>query len=166
MTQGKQDIFNKWKPIMDSMGVTGSKLDWLSQYAENFTHHESNLSGLPNLTSKTTSTPKTTPDFGSFLLPLSMKIAAQTIGKDLVSVVPIGGGNSGDELRRIDNELKQENRDGKIDSIIEDKEYVEKERKDHPDYIISKCPTGQLFYMDYNYNSSTQSGSNRPESLI
>jgi hypothetical protein len=30
----KEDIIKKWAPIMDSMGVTGSKADWMSQYTE------------------------------------------------------------------------------------------------------------------------------------
>ena len=163
MTQSKQDIFNKWKPIMDSMDISEDRKEWLSQYTNQHQQHESNLTGFP--TSKSTTTASTIQDFGSQLLPISMKIAAQTIGQNLVSVVPMGGGNTGEEMRKIDAEIKQENRDGKIDSIIENKEYVEKEREDHPDYKKGEGPIGQLFYMDYVYGGvATQSG--RPGSII
>lgn len=84
------------------------------------------------------------------LLPIAMKIAAKTIGQDLVTVQPISG-PSDEILERIDRELKKENRNNKIDSIFNDKEYIEKKREDHPDYKKS-FPTGQLFYMDFKYD--------------
>ncbi len=30
----KEDIMKKWAPILDSMGVTGSKAEWMSEYVE------------------------------------------------------------------------------------------------------------------------------------
>ena len=30
----KEDIIKKWSPILDSIGVTGSKAQWMSEYAE------------------------------------------------------------------------------------------------------------------------------------
>ena len=29
----KKDILKKWAPILESMGMTGSKAEWMSQYA-------------------------------------------------------------------------------------------------------------------------------------
>jgi len=152
MTQSKKDIFDKWSPIVESMGVTGSRANWMSQYIQN--HEESERASwsgtIPTQTSQTT-------PFESTLLPMAMKVAAQTIGMDLVSVVPLGGGNNDEELNKIDAEIKQENRDGKIDAIVEGSDYVEKTREDHPDYRKGEGPTGQLFYMDFSYGSITQS---------
>jgi len=81
-----------------------------------------------------------------------MKIAFQTIGQDLVSVTPMCGGNSGDEMNKIRQEVKMENRDRKIDALIENKDFDEMKTEEHPDYI--KGPSGQLFYMDMLYGST------------
>lgn len=73
-------------------------------------------------------------DFKSDLLPMAMRVASRTVGFDLVSVQPIGYGMTEEERNRIESEIKEENRDGKIDSIVEGKEFVEKKVEDHPDY--------------------------------
>ena len=141
----KEDIIKKWAPILESMGMTVSQLDNLSQLAEN----QSN-----QILEETKSE-----DFPS-LFPISMKIAAQTIGQDLVSVQPMSGpgGMSKEERERIEAEIKQKNRDGKIDSLIEGTEYKEEKVEQHPDY---KTGGGQLFYMDYTYNSPTHKKTRR-----
>ena len=130
MTQSKADIINKWAPIIESVGITGSKANWMAEYAEMHSINEQN-SQFPSL------------------LPMATKVASQTVGLDLVSVHPIGG-NSQEEIDRINAEIKAENREGKIESILEDKEYKEKTIEDHPDYK-NGLPSGQLFYMDYTY---------------
>ena len=88
------------------------------------------------------------------LFPVAMKIAAKTIGQDLVSVQPMTGpgGMSKEERERIEAEIKQKNRDGKIDSLIEGTEYKEEKLEQHPDYKPGSG--GQLFYMDYTYGST------------
>ena len=113
----KEETMKKWAPILERMGMTGSKADWMSEYAG---MHSKNESVLSNTTELNT----TSEDFPN-LLPIAMKISAQTVGLDLVSVNPIGGGNSGDEMESIRKEVKAENRDRKIDSLIEDKEFEE-----------------------------------------
>lgn len=135
----KKKIYDKWSPIIGSLGVTGSKADWLSQYAESISGSLDNISTQSNT-------------FESSILPMSMKVAAQTIGLNLVPVVPMGG-KTQEEIERIESEIKAENRDGKIESLIEDKEYVEKKREDHPDWSKGG-PSGQLFYLDYKYGST------------
>ena len=137
----KEDVLKKWAPILDNMGITGSQANWMSEYAE---MHSKNDSTLSNPTSE---------DFPT-LLPIAMKISAQTIGTNLVSVAPIGGGNSGDEMDAIRKEVKVENRDRKIDSLIENKEFEEMKVEDHPDYRVSKGPSGQLFYLDFKYGGT------------
>ena len=85
----------------------------------------------------------------------------QTIGQDLVSVQPMNGpsGMSKEEKERIESEIKQNNRDGKIDSLIEETEYKEEKLEQHPDY--KPDGGGQLFYMDYTYNSPTHKKTRR-----
>ena len=135
----KEDIMKKWSSILGSMGMTGSQLDNLTQLAENQSNHileETKSEEFPSL------------------FPMSMKISAQTIGQDLVSVQPMAGpgGMTKEERERIEAEIKQKNRDGKIDSLIEGTEYKEEKVEEHPDYKPGDSP---LFYMDYTYNSPT-----------
>ena len=137
----KEETMKKWAPILERMGMTGSKADWMSEYAEMHSKNETTLSNT------------TTEDFQT-LLPIAMKVSAQTIGTDLVSVAPIGGGNSGPEMESIRQDIKIENRDRKIESIVEDKEFEEMKVEDHPDYIKPKGPLGQLFYLDFQYGGT------------
>jgi hypothetical protein len=143
----KEDTLKKWEPILDSMGITGSKADWMSQYAnahlDNETQRDNKIEQI--LESNTDN------EFPN-LLPIAMKISAQTVGLDLVSVQPMSGpgGMSQQERERIEAEVKGENRDGKIDALIEGKEYTEKKVEDHPDYKEG----GSLFYIDYTYGES------------
>ena len=142
----KKDRMKKWSNILGSMGMTGSQLDNLSQLAEN----QSN-----QILEETK-----TEDFPS-LFPIAMKIASKTIGQDLVSVQPMSGpgGMSKEERERIEAEIKQKNRDGKIDSLIEGTEYKEEKLEQHPDYKPGSG--GQLLYFDYTYNSSTHKKTRR-----
>lgn len=146
----KEDVLKKWAPILDNMGITCSQANWMSEYAEMHSKndHWGTVGDLSNTESNTTNK-----DFPS-LLPIAMKISAQTIGTDLVSVAPIGGGNSGSEMDAIRKEVKAENRDRKIDSLIEDKEFEEMKVEDHPDYRVLKGPSGQLFYLDFKYGGT------------
>ena len=137
----KEETMKKWAPILEKMGMTGSKADWMSEYAEMHSKNETTLSNT------------TTEDFQT-LLPIAMKVSAQTIGTDLVSVAPIGGGNTSDKLKEIREDVKIENRDRKIESIVEDKEFEEMKVEDHPDYIKPKGPSGQLFYLDFQYGGT------------
>ena len=134
----KEDIMKKWAPILESMGMTGSQLDNLSQLAENQSNQileETKSEEFPSL------------------FPIAMKISAKTVGLDLVSVQPMSGPGrmSKEERERIEAEIKQNNRDGKIDSLIEGTEYKEEKVEHHPDY---KTGGDQLLYMDYTYNST------------
>lgn len=132
----KEDLINKWSVVLGPLGITGSQLDNLSQLAKN----QSN-----QILEETK-----TEEFSS-LFPVAMKIAAQTIGQDLVSVKPMSHpGMSLEEIDRINAEIKKENRDGKIDAIVEGKDYKEVKPEDHPDWRTG--PKGSLFYFDYQYD--------------
>jgi hypothetical protein len=132
----KEEMMKKWAPILESMGTTNS--------------HWGNLYQSKNPSNQIVEETKSE-DFPS-LLPIAIKVAAKTIGHDLVSVQPMSGpgGMSKEERERIEAEVKQKNRDGKIDSLIEGTEYKEVKVEQHPDYKPGSSP---LFYMDYTYNS-------------
>ena len=69
------------------------------------------------------------------LFPVAMKIVSQTIAQDLVSVQPMNGPSG------------------------MSKEYKEEKLEQHPDYKPGSG--GQLFYMDYTYNSPTHKKTRR-----
>jgi hypothetical protein len=93
--------------------------------------------------------------FDNLVFPMIRKVFPQMIAHNIVPVSPLGGGLPGEEIRRIDTELRRENREGKIESLVEGKEYVEKKRQDHPDWIEPEGPKASLLHFDYSYNSGT-----------
>jgi len=142
--KSREEVMKKWAPILSGMGLTGSMADWMSECAE--THAKNEHLG--------SSSSEAGEDFPT-LLPIAMKVCAQTIGTDLVSVVPIGGGNTPDELKEIREDVKIENRDRKIEAVVEGKEFEEMKVEDHPDYVKPAGPSGQLFYMDFKYGTQS-----------
>jgi hypothetical protein len=144
----KDDLMKKWTPIIDSMGVTGSKADWLSQYAQMISNNESKIE------ENTLASEDSNTEFPS-LLPMARKVVAQTIGLDLVSVKPLAspGGMSQEEIDRINNEVKKENRDGKIDSIIEGKDFKEK-----IELTVFKSPGPGVYTIEHDINIVKSSG--------
>lgn len=130
----KKKIFEKWGPIL---GDNSDKKSWFDEYddfskstiSSNMAYDTSNANNFPSL------------------LPIAVRVASQTLGQDLVSVQPLSG-LSQEEMAKI----KSINRERKIESIIEDKEYVEMKPEDHPDY--RRGPSSDLFYLDYEYKSS------------
>jgi hypothetical protein len=110
----KQKALKKWSPVLENMGVAGEdRLDWMSEYAEFHSINENayvnaSLAGMGGVISpqpgayagQTINITNTTAnsagnigsgDLGQNLLPVAMKIAAQTIGLDLVAVKPTPG---------------------------------------------------------------------------
>jgi hypothetical protein len=142
------------------MGITGSKADWMSQYANDHIDNEKQRDNKIDQILES----NTDNEFSS-LLPIAMKISTQTVGLDLVGVRPMSnpGGMSQEERERIEAEVKGENRDGKIDALIEGKEYTEKKVEEHPDY---KSGGGQLFYLDYTYGDNSEKEEEEEESPI
>jgi hypothetical protein len=106
----KSKALKKWSPVLENMGVAGEdRLDWMSEYAEYHSINEnayvnaSNVAGMgavvnPVIGSLAGNTVGSSyngvagsGDVGQNLLPVAMKIAAQTIGLDLVAVKPSPG---------------------------------------------------------------------------
>ena len=91
-------------------------------------------------------------DFDNTLLPLVKKVFAKTLSQELAFY-------SEEEMMLVKSRINSENRDRKIESILEGTEYVEKRLEDDPEYkeLVSRgvkplsAPTGLDFYMDYKY---------------
>ena len=100
----------KWTPVLENMGVSADRMEWMSEMAEYHSINEnayvnaSNVAGLGSVTNpvlgglagSTIYNANNTGvagsgDVGQNLLPVAMKIAAQTIGLDLVAVKPTPG---------------------------------------------------------------------------
>jgi hypothetical protein len=137
----KEDIMKKWSSILGPMGMTGSQLDNLTQLAENQSNHileETKSEEFPSL------------------LPIAMKVAARTISNDLIFA-------SKDEIDEVKKKVQSENRDGKIEAIIEGGEFTEKKLEDDEEYkeLMKKGvtpmsgPSGTLFYLDYKYGDES-----------
>lgn len=106
----KNKALKKWTPVLENMGVASDRIEWMSEMAEYQSLNENayvNASNLAGLGSITSPQPSLLPgvltgtnyssantgsgDVGQNLLPVAMKIAAQTIGLDLVAVKPTPG---------------------------------------------------------------------------
>jgi hypothetical protein len=66
----RKETEDKWKGIIGNIGLTGSQSTWMSQY-----------NGLQSQSTTQSSFPS--------MMPIAMKVAAQTVGLDLVSVKPL-----------------------------------------------------------------------------
>ncbi len=81
------------------------------------------------------------------ILPVASRLASHSIGMDLVSVSPMGT-----VTEEIKNEVKATNRERKIESIVDNKEFEEMKISDHPDY---SGPKGKLMYLDFRYGGTS-----------
>lgn len=107
----KQKATKKWAPVLENMGVAEDRVEWMSEMAEYHSINENayvnatNVAGMGSVLNPVVGTLAGNPgnysnafgnvagsgDVGQNLLPVAMKIAAQTIGLDLVAVKPTPG---------------------------------------------------------------------------
>ena len=135
----KEKLMRKWSTLLESQkdyDVDGLKVKW--------NHKPINNDMLGN----TKVSDVNTNHFDNIAFPLAKKIFAQTIGMNLVNVQPM----SMEQSDEVKNEVKAINRERKIESITDDKEFEEMKVEDHPDY---KGPQGKLFYMDFKYGATS-----------
>ena len=91
-------------------------------------------------------------DFPS-LLPTAIKVSSQYFSNEIL------GFASEEQINEVKNRVQSENRDGKIESVIEGGEFVEKKLEDDSEYqeLMKRgvsplsAPSGNLFYLDYKY---------------
>jgi hypothetical protein len=143
----EKDIINKWSSILGPMGMTGSQLDNIAQLVENQSNH---------ILENQTATEETNIDFPS-LLPLAMKVSSKLISNDLIFA-------SQEEIDQVKKKVQSENRDGKIQSIVDGSEFTEKKLEDDDEYkkLMKKGvsplsdPSGVLHYLDYTYSDNSK----------
>lgn len=95
-------------------------------------------------------------EFDNILFPVVKRIAARQIGLDL------SGFATQDEINEVKSRVTRDNRDGKIESILDDKPFTEQKLEDDPEYkdLMKKGtqplpgPTPTLLYMDFVYGST------------
>jgi hypothetical protein len=103
----KSKAIKKWSPVLENMGISGERVEWMAEYAEFHSINENAYvnAGIAGMGGVVSAQPSTFPgqttgnyangigsgDVGQNLLPVAMKIAAQTIGLDLVAVKPSPG---------------------------------------------------------------------------
>jgi len=106
----KSKAVKKWAPVLENMGVTEDRVEWMSEMAEYHSINENayvNATNVAGMGSVVAAQPSSlagylggatiangqvgSGDVGQNLLPVAMKIAAQTIGLDLVAVKPTPG---------------------------------------------------------------------------
>ena len=104
----ESEIFGKWSPIIESnTGITErSKVEWMSKYCHYHELYENNsyatlgavngmgatrFPGDPGTQDAFATQATGSGDKAHTLLPLAMQVAAQTVGLDLVPVVPMPG---------------------------------------------------------------------------
>ena len=98
-------------------------------------------------------------EFDGILLPIAKQVFAKTLSMD------IAGFATKEEIDEVKSRVIQENRDGKLDSILDDKPFTETKLEDDPEYkeLMQRgvkplsAPSGQLFYLDFQYGSSSSS---------
>ena len=152
--QQKKILMDKWAPVL---GVTQSeKLNWMAEYAN---HHQV----YDSATSSSLSSLQPKEEFPS-LLPLAMKVSAKTIGLDLVSVQPIGGGDP-KLLEAAKNKVKSVNRERQMDSVLEeDKPFVPlkiQDTEEYKEYNKYSGPKMDLFYIDYQFGTPSNTNNNK-----
>ena len=133
-----EETMKKWTTALGAMGVTGSQLNNLAQLAENQSNHIVEETKTEEFT----------------LLPIAMKVAAKTIAMDLCFA-------SQEEINEVKSKVQSENRDGKIEAIIEGGEFTEKKLEDDEEYkkLMKKgvtpmpAPSSNLFYLDFKYDN-------------
>lgn len=138
----KEEIMKKWANILGPMGMTGSQLDNLAQLAENQSNHileETKSEEFPSL------------------LPIAMKVSSKLMSNEIL------GFASKEEIDDVKSRVNSENRDGKIEAIIEGGEFTEKKLEDYKEYkeLMKKgvtpmpAPSGTLFYLDFKYGDES-----------
>ena len=143
MPNEKDKTISKWGKVLEGI-KDDEKRAWMDNYID---AHD--LSGRTFEAYQVVDSGETCEDFNFPLLPISKRIAAQTIGLDLVSVVPLAApqGYESDE-----NRIKRENYNKRLSLHNKLNKIKEGEYKPKP----KKSPPFGLNYMDFKYGSKAK----------
>ena len=147
-SESQKKNLDKWQAVLGTT-TSNDKLNWMTEYAEHHKLYDSATSSLSSLQPKE--------EFPS-LLPLAMKVSAKTIGLDLVSVNPIGGGDP-KLLEAAKSKVKATNRERQMDSILEEDKPFEplkiEDTEEYKEYSKYSGPKMDLLYIDYQYGTTS-----------
>jgi hypothetical protein len=134
----KESLYKKWAPIINSLNIQDKeKKKWLSEYAESIEEKIENDDSTPS---------GVTSSFDGILLPIAMKIAAQTMGLDLL-----------DELdeEKYTNEKRKKILEDIFNEVDTDYQKLEDMKKEFTKSFGEplNAPSGTLFYMDFKYEN-------------
>ena len=154
MQKINKNLIDSIKPILESAGIT--------QSSQLFNEKgQIDLEKVIAISSKisekiypedTTQESKSKDNFPS-LFPTAIKVSSQYVSHEIL------GFTSEEEINEVKTRVQSENRDGKIEAVIEGGEFVEKKLEDDSEYkeLMKKgvsplsAPSGSLFYLDYKY---------------
>jgi len=150
--QTKEELIDKWEPVLDKMGLSGDKKDWMAQYAEaQSTADANNSSSLWNQQIAQLGGTASDP-FSAAIFPVVRRVAATTISNGDVEL-----------LKKAENMVIAVNREKQIDSILEDKDPTLisiEDTEEYKEYLNSglvsvkpmSAPSGLLYFLDYKYD--------------
>jgi len=151
--ENKEEIINKWTGILGT--ASSDKLDWITQYAAAHSTNES-IGGY-SVWGSQTATQSSSPS----LFPMAVRVAAQTIGQNLVSVQPMSWADE-KLLEKAKKKVTAVNRERQIDDILDDKPFEPLKLEDTDEYkeykkTIVGGPKMDLLYIDFQYSNATVS---------
>ena len=148
------DFLKKVLPILESAGITQSSQLFNEKGQIDL---EKVIAISSKITEKlypedTEEESKSEEEFPS-LLPTAIKVSSQYVSNEIL------GFASEEEINEVKTRIQSENRDGKIEAVVEGGEFVEKKLEDDSEYqeLMKKgvmplsAPSGNLFYLDYKY---------------
>ena len=150
----KDKALEKWKPILENMGVTGSRADWMSEYAEQHSLIENQIIKKEARNTKIDELLGTQSEYSGLTFPFVKRVFASTLadGNEL-------------EVRRVTEERERiikDNREGKIKSVLFDEDFEPEEVPEIPEAyggIIPITPMPgpkiDLMYIDFQYGGTS-----------
>jgi len=152
----KEEVLQKWEPILNNLNIDENKKSWLSKYAKQHQLNENNL--YNNLS--TLPQPQQSGNTFPPLLPIVMRVSAKTIA---------GGGWNEESEERISRrkriqKLKRILDKKTFEDVVSKAEYDEimEDKRVWEDGLVSvqpmSAPTGKLFYMDFKYGQEETPG--------
>lgn len=160
----KEEIHNKWKPILDKINVEEeNKRQWMSEYTEMMSMLEIDKNNDQPISTDNWCVGMSGDSSMENLLPVAMKIAAKTIGMDIVSVNPMTSPSLGGVPELNEEKYVNERRKLILDDIFNEEEIDFDKKDDETDFKkledIKKdfMEGGGLFFVDYIFGSSGNS---------
>ena len=151
--QFNPDFLKKVMPILESAGITQSSQLFNENGQIDFEKVIAISSKITEKLYPEDNVEETKSEDFPSLLPTAIKVSSQYFSNEIL------GFASEEQINEVKNRVQSENRDGKIESVIEGGEFLEKKLEDDSEYqeLMKRgvsplsAPSGNLFYLDYKY---------------